>query len=600
MTIYPIPQIVKEKNTKLKNREVGSIENEFSSKIEKFIDAILPMNKTSPTRLILKSDATIENEEGYKLKIDDYITIAARTEQGAFYGLMTLKQIYAEEEIKQVEIEDYPLLKVRGVMLDISRSKVPTVQTLKELIDFFASLKYNHLELYVEGFSFEYKNFPQVLEDRNYLSVDEYVEVERYANEYFIDFVPNQNGFGHMSDWLLRDEYKELACCPEGFNIWGCLRIPSTLDPTNPKSIDLVKKMYADMLPYTSSKYFNMNFDEPYELGSGKSKEACDKSSKEDVYIAYFNKLAEEVRKYDKTPMLWGDVLVKHPDKVKLLPKDVIFIDWGYNKDYPFDEHAKMLLRNKVNYLLAPGTSSWSTITSRFIDMKETIENSTKAAKEHHGLGVLITDWGDMGHLQYLPSSYLGFIYGGLLSWSNATVDDAKQVLHQKMNDDILEEVIVNLSTYHLLEGPYRDYGSRLFAAIMWAEHAQRQSNPKLFFLEKMKANYLEEEAKEKLKAMFLENKEKLKKTKNSFEKEEIKNALYLLETLLNVNDKLSSYDKNQIVSFDNEVNKLEEYLNKHYSLWCARNKKEGYKFSASRIKWLIEMLMCLDRKERV
>ena len=100
--------------------------------------------------------------------------------------------------------------------------------------------------------------------------------------------------------------------------------------------------------------------------------------------------------------MIWGDVLVKHPDKISKLSKDIVFIDWGYNKAYDFVNHAKMLEELKVKYLLAPGTSTWSSITGRFIDMKETIENSTCSSKKYHGLGILLTDWGDMGHLQYL------------------------------------------------------------------------------------------------------------------------------------------------------------------------------------------------------
>lgn len=124
-----------------------------------------------------------------------------------------------------------------------------------------------------------------------------------------------------------------------------------------------------------------MNFDEPYELGHGKSKQECLKTSTEDVYIEYLEKLANVVRKYNKTPMIWGDVLVKHPDKISKLSKDIVFIDWGYNKAYDFVNHAKMLEELKVKYLLAPGTSTWSSITGRFIDMKETIENSTCSSK---------------------------------------------------------------------------------------------------------------------------------------------------------------------------------------------------------------------------
>lgn len=601
MKVFPIPQKFVCKENQLKNKYIGLIDCDFGERISKILQSIIPIDKKSETVLSIKKDETISNDEGYQLIIKEKnIEIKASKENGAFYGLMTLKQLYQEEVVKEVEIEDYPDLKIRGIMLDISRSKVPLVKTIKELINLFSSLKYNHLELYIEGFSFEYKSFPNVLNDKNYLTLDEYLEIEKYAIDHYIDFVPNQNGFGHMADWLQKEEYKELAENEDGFFIWGCHRIPSTLDPTNPKSVELVKKMYDDMLPYTKSNYFNMNFDEPYELGSCKSKHACEKSSKEEVYIGYFNVLAEYVRKYQKTPMLWGDVLVKHPDKVRRLPKDVIFIDWGYNKDYPFAEHAKMLGENKVNYLLAPGTSSWSTITSRLIDMKETIENSTSSAKKHQGLGVILTDWGDMGHLQYLPSSYLGFIYAGLLMWSKGTFDDARYVLKHLLQDDKLEEVIVDLSTYHMLEGEYRDYGSRLFSVIMWSEHAKRQPNPKDFFLEKMKFNYITKENQEALKQMFSENGEKLKLVTPSLEKDELTNGLYLLNTLLRINDKLNDYSQHCIVSFEEEIENLKNYLNKHFSLWCARNKKEGYEFSANRINWLIEMLMCLDGKERV
>ena len=52
-------------------------------------------------------------------------------------------------------------------MLDISRSKVPNITTLKKLVDKFATLKYNHLELYVEGFSYEYNSFRKEIEINN-------------------------------------------------------------------------------------------------------------------------------------------------------------------------------------------------------------------------------------------------------------------------------------------------------------------------------------------------------------------------------------------------------------------------------------------------
>ena len=599
--LIPRPHEIKKSGSILKNKAIGKVENAFSPLLFRHYKDMVLADDSSPTILEIKQDLSVENEEEYHLIIkENRIQIISKTEKAAFYGLITLKQLQSEQIIETQEIKDKPDLKVRGLMLDISRAKVLNVSSIKKIIDLIAELKYNHLELYVEGFSYEYKNIKEALADKNYLTQEEYLEVEKYAIEKYIDFVPNQNGFGHMSDWLALDKFKELAECPDGFEIWGSKRPPSTLDPTNPKSFELVKQMYEEMIPFTKSKYFNMNFDEPYELGHGKSKQECLKTSTEDVYIEYLEKLANVVRKYNKTPMIWGDVLVKHPDKISKLSKDIVFIDWGYNKAYDFVNHAKMLEELKVKYLLAPGTSTWSSITGRFIDMKETIENSTCSSKKYHGLGILLTDWGDMGHLQYLPSSYLGFIYGAMLSWSSGTIEDAEKYLAIILNDETLAKVIVELSHYHELEGEYRDYGTRLFASIMWAEHGRRQDDKVNFFLNRMKSNIISYEAVQKLHDLFIQEKNKLQNAKECLEKDEIKNAILLLETLLAINERLHSYLDNCIVNFDEPIKNLEKYLENHKKLWLARNIKEGYAFSANRINWLIEMLMCLDRKEKI
>ncbi len=599
--LIPRPHEIKKSGSILKNKAIGKVENAFSPLLFRHYKDMILADDSSPTILEIKQDLSVENEEEYHLIIkENRIQIISKTEKAAFYGLITLKQLQSEQIIETQEIKDKPDLKVRGLMLDISRAKVLNVSSIKKIIDLIAELKYNHLELYVEGFSYEYKNIKEALADKNYLTQEEYLEVEKYAIEKYIDFVPNQNGFGHMSDWLALDKFKELAECPDGFEIWGSKRPPSTLDPTNPKSFELVKQMYEEMIPFTKSKYFNMNFDEPYELGHGKSKQECLKTSTEDVYIEYLEKLANVVRKYNKTPMIWGDVLVKHPDKISKLSKDIVFIDWGYNKAYDFVNHAKMLEELKVKYLLAPGTSTWSSITGRFIDMKETIENSTCSSKKYHGLGILLADWGDMGHLQYLPSSYLGFIYGAMLSWSSGTIEDAEKYLAIILNDETLAKVIVELSHYHELEGEYRDYGTRLFASIMWAEHGRRQDDKVNFFLNRMKSNIISYEAVQKLHDLFIQEKNKLQNAKECLEKDEIKNAILLLETLLAINERLHSYLDNCIVNFDEPIKNLEKYLENHKKLWLARNIKEGYAFSANRINWLIEMLMCLDRKEKI
>ena len=97
------------------------------------------------------------------------------------------------------------------------------------------------------------------------------------------------------------------------------------------------------------------------------------------------------------------------------------------------------------------------------------------------------------------------------------------------------------------------------------------------------------------------------KKEKNNIElaheclvQKEMKNSLFLLETLLEINESLKNYLNNYIVNFDKVINKLNHYLDVHKQLWLARNIEEGYAFSSIHIESLIDMLMQLNGKEKV
>ena len=145
-------------------------------------------NKELADIIFKKNDNLIP--ESYKIKVDEKIFIEYSTDSGAFYAVQTLKQIFIYDSVPKLEIYDEPKTKIRGFMLDISRNKVASLETIKSLIDLMANLKMNHLELYVEGFSFEYQSFTQYLEKDSYITLDEYFELEKYANDrYALDLI---------------------------------------------------------------------------------------------------------------------------------------------------------------------------------------------------------------------------------------------------------------------------------------------------------------------------------------------------------------------------------------------------------------------------
>ena len=394
--------------------------------------------------------------EGYVLDIGDgEVRLSYGDEAGKFYGLLTLKQAMKQYGgvLPCMTIEDAPDLPLRGVMLDISRNKVPTVQTLKETIDMLASLKINHLELYVEGYSYGYPGFRRLFPVATPLSPEEIRELDCYCRERFIDLVPNQNNLGHMSDWLALPEFAHLRETESGKEFVSRKMPPSTLNPLDPESFSLVEKLTGELLESFSSPNYNACLDEPFDLGKGKSREAVEKYGLGKVYGEYALKIYGLAQKYHKRMFMWADVLSKHPDGLEMLPRDIVLLEWGYEGSHPFERRAQECQKSGHDFCLCCGTSSWTTFTGRTDNMLLNTENAAINAKKYDALGLITTDWGDGGHVQYLPVSYAPFAYCAALSWN--TESRGKINLAAYLNIHVFEDAAGIMGNLVLDAGNY-------------------------------------------------------------------------------------------------------------------------------------------------
>jgi hexosaminidase len=401
-------------------------------------------------------------EQGYNLEIvPGRINVDFSSRQGLYYAIVSLKvlkQNYAGK-IPCAYIEDFPDLPVRGLMLDISRNKIPKRGTLLQIAGLLSDLKFNHMELYVEGFSFAYPSFSDLCDkSETPVTGDDIKALDSFCKEHFIDLVPNQNMFGHMMSWLATDRFKDLAECPKGFKMMGLIDMKGTLDPRDPRSLELVSEMADDLLPNFSSGSFNVNLDEPFDLGKGKSKKICREKGEGNVYFEYALKIHDIVTARNKKMLMWGDIVLKHPEVLSRIPKDITLLDWGYESLYNFEKNARMLQAAGVNFMVCPGTSSWSSIVGRSDNMILNIKNAVTAGVKYGARGMLLTDWGDMGHWQYLPISYAGYAVGGALSWNSSSSDEMPVIsfLNSYMFRDkagVMGNLAFNLGRYPVLEG---------------------------------------------------------------------------------------------------------------------------------------------------
>lgn len=300
-----------------------------------------------------------------------------------------------------VVIRDWPDLAARGFMLDISRSKVPTMETLRELIELMGLLKLNQLQLYTEH-TFAYKGHEEVWRNASPITPEELRELDDLCRSRAVELVANQNSFGHLKPWLSLPAYRHLAEAPDGFeDPWGNWRdYPYSLAPVEPATIPFLDDLYSQLLPNLRSEKFNVGCDETFDLGQGRSKELCLERGKGAVYADYLLKIHELVRKHGKQMQFWADIVQQHPETIAELPKDMTAIEWGYEADHPFDERCRRLSEAGLPFYVAPGTSSWNGMTGRWGVARENIASALAAARKYGAAGMLLTEWGNFGYLQ--------------------------------------------------------------------------------------------------------------------------------------------------------------------------------------------------------
>lgn len=369
--------------------------------------------------LCLSTD--MPHAQAYSIEITpDRIELTAASPEAAFWGAHTLAQILRQHDrdLPCLEIHDHPDFRIRGVMLDVSRDKVPTLDTLFQIVDDLAALKFNHLQLYTEH-TFAYRAHPEVWKDASPLTGQDILLLDRYCAQRHIELVPNQNSFGHMERWLRHPRYRGIAETPDGFTLpWGVRHEGGfSLNPTDPRSLQLVAQLYDELLPHFTSPLFNVGCDETFDLGLGRSRQQCQKKGKGRVYLDYLLKLHELLQDHSRVMMFWGDIVLNHPELLPDLPRDVIALEWGYEADHPFDNHARQFDQAGIPFFVCPGTSSWCSFGGRTDNAIANLKSAARAGLAHNASGYLITDWGDQGHLQYWPVSWPALAAGAAYSW---------------------------------------------------------------------------------------------------------------------------------------------------------------------------------------
>ncbi len=425
--------------------------------------------------------------QGFELRsVADGLELEGADEAGLAYGLECLTQILRQLgrsargetlALPHFVVSDWPDFRSRGYMLDVSRTRVPSMARLRVLVRTLAALRINQLQLYTEH-TFAYLGHEEVWRDSSPITPGEVLELDALCREHQIELVPNQQSFGHMHRWLAHERYRPLSEVPEGVeHAFSRRREPFALCPTDPASLSFLEGLYDQLLPHFSSRQFNIGGDETFDLGLGRSKATCEKRGKGRVYLDFLRALDERVRARGRRMQFWGDSVLQHPELLSELPRQALALEWGYEADHPFEAHLKALRESGLEFHVCPGTSSWQSFAGRTHNMLANLESAAAEGLRAGARGFLVTDWGDRGHLQPPIVSWPGIVASAALSWNASSAGAVRARLDELLDEHVfgheapgLGKLLLGLGDVYRTTRARSTNGSPLFFLVAFAD----------------------------------------------------------------------------------------------------------------------------------
>jgi hexosaminidase len=414
-------------------------------------------------------------DQGYVIRVSNaVIIVAGRTSQGLFYGVQTLRQLLQTQEKREetsetitplvvpaVVIRDWPSMPWRGVSDDISRGPIPTLDYLKFQIRTLAEYKVNLLGLNMENV-FDFQSQPLVPPKEAALTPAEIKELVAYAGKYFITVVPEQQAFGHLHQFLKYEVYSDIAEVPHGH----------VLTPTNPKTYDFIRDVYGEVVPLFTGPFFHIGADETFELGQGQTKALADREGLGRVYLEHLQKVFEIMQPYHKQLMFWGDIAVKYPELLSILPKEMIAVPWDYDVKPSYESIITPYTNAGLRVMVAPGVSNWRVIWPDLDVAFLNIRNFVRDGQKHQAIGMLNTIWNDDGET-LVDMTWPALVFGAAAGWQpgESNIDDFKKSYDwafYRNDDSTFAETIENLDRPHpLLAALKLDYASN---ELFWTD----------------------------------------------------------------------------------------------------------------------------------
>ncbi|WP_394970728.1 family 20 glycosylhydrolase [uncultured Croceitalea sp.] len=313
------------------------------------IDRVIYINKVDGTELMEK--------EAYQLYITkDSIILNTKTNEGAFRGIQTLRQLIPEKSndtlnarsiwpIPTGKIIDQPNFEYRGAMLDVARHFF-SVEDVKKYIDLLAYYKINALHLHLtddQGWRIEIKSRPKLTEvggstevggeAGGFYTQEDYKEIVAYAEEHHMMIIPEVDMPGHTNaasvSYPFLNGNGKTPKLYEGTHVGF-----STFDTRKDTVYAFIDDVVREISEMTPSPYFHIGGDESHV-------------TKKKDYIYFVERVEKIVNKYDKQMIGWDEIAQAQIDS------NSITQFWNSK------ENATLAVKKGMKVLLSPAKKAY-------------------------------------------------------------------------------------------------------------------------------------------------------------------------------------------------------------------------------------------------
>ena len=274
------------------------------------VDRIIYINQVDSVEL--------KEKESYQLYIKkDSIILNAKTTEGAFRGIQTLRQLIPEKSndtlnnrsiwpIPTGKIIDRPNFEYRGAMLDVARHFF-SVEDVKKYIDVLAYYKINALHLHLtddQGWRIEIKSWPKLTEiggstevggeSGGFYTQEDYKKIVAYARNHHMMVIPEVDMPGHTNaasvSYPFLNGNGKTPILYEGTHV-GFSTFNTKKDTTYAFIDDVVREIAA------------INPDPYFHIGGDESD-----VTKHKDYVYFVERVEKIVNKYDKKMIGWDEI----------------------------------------------------------------------------------------------------------------------------------------------------------------------------------------------------------------------------------------------------------------------------------------------------